>query len=380
MPADPILQELNRRAVTQRGVAATPVIEHLDVLEEIGLDLGPRRVGGAVPPFVLQAVEEALGRRDVPAVALATHRRRHPVFHELVAHGQAGVLTALVAVEDDALVGPAPEPRHRQRVRHDVSRNPGLDLPAHHFAVEQVQHDGQVQPAFARLDVGDVTRPHAVGRHRHRMPGVRRGLVAPLVASADAVFTHQVLHPSKVDPVAPSLQLPVHSSRAMGSLDLRADALDQRQRLRIRQPRAIRLSTAAPGPVAADAHGQHLTHVGQRVVAALRVDLGVLHSASFAKYAVAFFCFDVHLQPRVLRSQPGQLHLHGRHGLGAGPDELAGFCRLHPVAQRLLNQPQLSGRHNNAYRLGVLDCRLLELGRAFLLRDLLHVSSFRSQC
>lgn len=33
--ADPVLKEPNRRGVAQRGVAATPVVEHLDSLEEI---------------------------------------------------------------------------------------------------------------------------------------------------------------------------------------------------------------------------------------------------------------------------------------------------------------------------------------------------------
>ena len=33
---DPVLQEMNRRVVAQREVAATPVVEHLDVVEQIG--------------------------------------------------------------------------------------------------------------------------------------------------------------------------------------------------------------------------------------------------------------------------------------------------------------------------------------------------------
>ena len=88
----------------------------------------------------------------------------------------------------------------------------------------------------------------------------------------------------------------------------------------------------------------------------------------------------MHLQPRVLRAQPGQLHLLGRHRLGACAHELACLGRLHPVAQRLLNQAKLLGCHHDAHRLGVLDGLLLELGRVFLLRDLLHFSSFRSRC
>lgn len=61
MLADLVLQEPMRRAVAQRGVATTPVVEHLDVLEQISLRVGSRRVGRPMHPLVLQAVEEALG-------------------------------------------------------------------------------------------------------------------------------------------------------------------------------------------------------------------------------------------------------------------------------------------------------------------------------
>jgi hypothetical protein len=51
-------------------VAATPVVEHLDVVEQIGNGLGATRVARAMHPFVLQAVEEALRGRVVPAISL----------------------------------------------------------------------------------------------------------------------------------------------------------------------------------------------------------------------------------------------------------------------------------------------------------------------
>jgi hypothetical protein len=88
----------------------------------------------------------------------------------------------------------------------------------------------------------------------------------------------------------------------------------------------------------------------------------------------------LHLQPRVLRAQPRQLHLLGRDRLGTGPHQLAGLSRLHPVAQRPFDKPEVMGSHDDAHRLGVLDGLLLELGRVLLLRDLLYFSSFRSQC
>ena len=58
---DPIVHELSRRLVAVRGVAATPIVERLDVSKEICHRFVPRRVTGAMHPLVLQAVEEAFG-------------------------------------------------------------------------------------------------------------------------------------------------------------------------------------------------------------------------------------------------------------------------------------------------------------------------------
>ena len=44
MFADPVLKEPNRRAVAQRGVVATPVIEDFDVLKQVSLRVSSRRV------------------------------------------------------------------------------------------------------------------------------------------------------------------------------------------------------------------------------------------------------------------------------------------------------------------------------------------------
>ena len=46
---DPVLQELNRRGVAERGAATTPVVEHLDI-EQIGNGPGAGRVARAGVP------------------------------------------------------------------------------------------------------------------------------------------------------------------------------------------------------------------------------------------------------------------------------------------------------------------------------------------
>ena len=125
--------------------------------------------------------------------------------------------------------------------------------------------------------------------HRHRMLGVRRRLEAPPVARPDAVLAHQPLHPAQPDGVATPAQLAVHAPRAVGALELGVNGLDQGDGLRVRQPGRVRRAAALPGAPAAGADTQHLAHVGQGVLVSMRIDPGVLHSASFAKYAVAFF-------------------------------------------------------------------------------------------
>lgn len=157
MRADPVLKEPDWRVVAQRSVATTAVVEHFNVPEQIGLCVGLRLV---------RAVEDAPGGRVVLAVALVAHQGCHAVLGQPDCHRLAGVLAATVAVEDDTLAGFAPELGHRQRVGDDVDRHPRFDRPAHDLAVEQFQHDGQVQTILSGLDVGVVACPHAVGRFR----------------------------------------------------------------------------------------------------------------------------------------------------------------------------------------------------------------------
>src|SRR3972149_9028112 len=94
LSTDPVPQELNRRLALERGVAATPVVEHLDVLEQVSDDFLAGGVACAVDPLILEAVEEAFGRRIIPAVTLAAHRADHAVLGELGLEHEAGVLAA----------------------------------------------------------------------------------------------------------------------------------------------------------------------------------------------------------------------------------------------------------------------------------------------
>lgn len=78
LSADPVLQEFHGRGVAERGMLASPVVERLDVVEQVVLCFGPRTVAGAMHPLILQTVEEALRRRVVPAISLAAHQAPRP--------------------------------------------------------------------------------------------------------------------------------------------------------------------------------------------------------------------------------------------------------------------------------------------------------------
>ena len=82
----------------------------------------------------------------------------------------------------------------------------------------------------------------------------------------------------------------LHNTRgAIGAFEFLVYGTGQRQHLALRQTFAIRRAAAFPRPIAADADIKHIAHFGQRKQLTLRINPGVLHSASFAKYHAALF-------------------------------------------------------------------------------------------
>ena len=82
----------------------------------------------------------------------------------------------------------------------------------------------------------------------------------------------------------------LHNTRgAIGAFEFLVYGTGQRQHLALRQTFAIRRAAAFPRPIAADVDIKHIAHFEQRKQLTLRINPGVLPSASFAKYAAAFF-------------------------------------------------------------------------------------------
>ena len=164
--ADPTCKKSRRRSITERRVPATAVVKHLDVVEQIGNRRLARSVPGAMHALVLQTVEEALGRRVIPAIPLAAHRANHVVLRQLVLKPTAGVLAATIRVMDQPGRRSPAEPSHGQRVDDNVRAHPSLDRPPDDFPVEQIEHYRQVQPAFVRPDIRQIGGPGSIGRRR----------------------------------------------------------------------------------------------------------------------------------------------------------------------------------------------------------------------
>src|SRR5690606_32341233 len=128
-----------------------------------------------------------------------------------------------------------------------------------------------------------------VRRHRQIVLRIRRRLVTPLVSCPNAVLLHQPINPRLAGRKTAIAQFLRNARTAIGTLKLGVDGADQCQHLCIRQPLALWRATTLPAAVAADADCQHPAQLGQLVLIAMRIDPSVLHSASFAKYAAAFF-------------------------------------------------------------------------------------------
>ena len=93
------------------------------------------------------------------------------VGSELLLKDMAGVLATSVGVVHQPRCRTLPELGHGQRVSHEVRRHARLERPANNFAVEQVEHDSQIEAAFIGPRVGDVRRPDLIRRRRRKVSG-----------------------------------------------------------------------------------------------------------------------------------------------------------------------------------------------------------------
>lgn len=93
-------------------------------------------------------------RRGVPAAGFAARAANQPLRVSPCLVGRAGVLATLVRMHGHIRCGWA----LRASPLHSALRA-RRHRPAPDFACKQVQHHGQIHPAAARADVGDISHP-----------------------------------------------------------------------------------------------------------------------------------------------------------------------------------------------------------------------------
>jgi len=202
---------------------------------------------------------------------------------------------------------PAVQSPHAQRIRHQSALHVWLNAQTLHLAAEQVQHHGQVQPAFFSRNVGDVTGPHLIGRVGREVALQQvlcNGPVVPAVGGDDklsfapglnGVLFHHEAHALLTQANAACHQFLPHLGPAIFLFDLGVDGTDESEQGFIADALVgtrLRWLAYAFAPhvlkATAGAHTQHLA--GQRCRSMLFVAgyPGALHFGTRAKFAVAF--------------------------------------------------------------------------------------------
>src|SRR2546425_9558558 len=119
----PLLLERSGTEIAKRRMPSPPVVEALEVIEELTARRGPRAPGRVVDELDLQRGEEALSDGVVPAVAPPAHAADDPVLRQHPLVVAAGVLTAAIRMMQQAPRGTAASQRHPEGVEGEVVRD-----------------------------------------------------------------------------------------------------------------------------------------------------------------------------------------------------------------------------------------------------------------
>ena len=228
-------------------VPAERVVEIVDVVADGRKSGSMSRVALVMNQLGLERSKEALDNSVVPSIARAAHARHQAVSQEFLTVNCAGVRSTAIGVMDHARRGfPRRERtlKSRERERRVVGR---AGRPTDHAARKQVEHDCQIQPAFARVHVGHVGHPRLVwrlgreialeniGRDRVFVLRVRCVPEAPLLLYPQACFLHQLRDSIFADFLALCLQFGVHSRAALSATAefVRRPNIDHQRRVRL---------------------------------------------------------------------------------------------------------------------------------------------------
>ena len=294
--------------VAKRRMPPLPIVEALEVIEELGARRRPGGPGRVVDQLDLEGREEALGDGVVPAIAPAAHTAGDPVLRQHPLVVAAGILTSAIRMMQQARRRAPAGQRQAERVEGEVVGDALAHRPADGEARAEIEDHRQVEPALARRDVGDVGHPRLVGhgplelsrqdvgRDRKRVTRVRRDPEASAAPGDQPADPHEARHALATRAAAAGRQLGVNPRAAVALPALGMDRRDLEAQPTGR-PRSWRWR---PRLLRVEARARHLERAAQpdREGGLLRSDEREPHGFSFAKKAVAFLRNSIEGCPR----------------------------------------------------------------------------------
>ena len=116
--------------IAKGRVAPLPMIEHLDILEDVLGCFAPRRVLPMVHELALQRPEEALHTGIVPTVAFAAHTGCDAMRAEQLLVGPCRILTPAIGVMQESCCGLPRGERHAEGLFGSISGQARTHRPA----------------------------------------------------------------------------------------------------------------------------------------------------------------------------------------------------------------------------------------------------------
>ena len=148
--------------IADSGVDPPTIVIAFDISEQVapcGITIG---VVALVDELGFQCAEKALHRGIVPAIRLAAHRLGDGGRPQDLAVIASGVLAAAIGVMNETRPWTAPLDCHGQGGDGEFGAHMLAHRPADDFSGEQIEDHGQVEPALAGRDVGDVRQPDLI--------------------------------------------------------------------------------------------------------------------------------------------------------------------------------------------------------------------------
>jgi len=290
--------ELGRGIVAERGVTPPPIVEHRKVLEDIRCRFVPSGVAPMVHELAFECPEKTFDTGIVPAVARAAHAAGDAVLAEQPLVSACRVLAAAIRVMEQPRHGLPMRQRHGEGPVGSIHGQPMAHRPADHGTRVPVEHQGEIEPALRRPNIGHVPGPHPVGLPDLELPGegvaghrprvVRVGRGAPRLhgLGPDPFDAHPSRDAMCADPVPPLHQCVPDAGTAVGLARLSVDHSDFREQDAVVHCTAA-LGPILPGVIACSRYRERPAHEPEGNATVGRLDRAVSHGDSRAKNAAA---------------------------------------------------------------------------------------------